>query len=83
MKLRSVRDLVSLGKAVVVNAKCSWNSRGKMINSRICVSERSMRLGSGARAEEGRQCGLTVTLVRDGGSLAQDGSSVDGDVFPL
>lgn len=52
-------------------------------SSGICVPKRSLWLEFGAKVKEGRQCGLTVTPVRDGGGLAQDSGSADGDVFPL
>lgn len=52
-------------------------------SSGICAPTRSPWLEFGAKVEEGRQCGLTVTSVRDGGGLALDSGSADGDVFPL
>lgn len=54
-----------------------------MINIRIFVPKRSLWLEFEARVEEGRQCALPVTLVRDGGGLVQDGGRADGDLFTL
>lgn len=48
----------------------------KRINNQICVP-RSWWLEFEARVEVGTQGGLTVTQVRDGGGLAQDGGSKD------